>query len=192
MSRLRAWGMATALTVGAIAPSAAFADDSPTTTTDTRPLYKRLFSSPKPAPAPAARYGAVAAPPGQQPIGQPLSPDAVRAALQAEQDAYLRRTLACVKLQEAALQRNDDALYRQAEELQRQADAIYKQRITALGLSPAVRAPLPKTENAFAASFDLAPEKPVDPKAAAAKLVAPAAPVPVSGGTTAEVREVKP
>ena len=76
-------------------------------------------------------------------------------------------------------------------ERERQAKAIYEQRVGALGVSKSARAPLPPSSGTgFAASFDLAPEKPSDPKAAAARLIAPSAPVPVSG--TAEVREVKP
>jgi hypothetical protein len=146
-------------------------------------LYKRMFFAPKPAPAagPVARNGAVAAPPGQQPLSQPLSPEAIAAALKAEQVAYLRRLEVCGKLQQIALDRNDEALLRQVEELERQADAVYKQRTAALGLSRTVRAPLPNSDNAFAGSFEIAPEKPVDPKVAATRLVAPAAPVPVTG-----------
>lgn len=199
MSRLRAWGVAAALTAGAIAPTVASAADSPNATTDTRPLYKRMFSAPKPAQAgPVVRNGAVAAPPGQLPSSQALSPDAVSAALQAEQDAYLRRLDVCVKLQQIAIDTGDDDLYGQAVELQRQADGLYKQRIAALGVSRSVRAPLPNSNNAFAASLNLAPEKPIDVKASAAKLVAPAAPVPVTGtaGVAAPpgqetIREVK-
>ncbi len=189
MNRFRVWGAAVALTLGAVAP--AVAADSPTATTDSRPWYKRMFFAPKPA-GPTVRNGPVAAPPGQAPIGTTLSPELIQVAWKAESDAYLRRLDVCVKLREAAIQRNDDALMRQVDELERQAEAIYKQRMTALGVSKSVRAPLPATSGgAFAASFDLAPEKPIDPKAAAAKLVAPAAPVPISGAT-AEVREVKP
>src|SRR5262245_50282267 len=114
MSRLRAWGMAAALTVGVISPAVAGAADSPTTT-DSRPLYKRMFSAPKPAPVgPVVRNGAVAAPPGQLPSSQALSPDAISAALQAEQAAYLRRMDVCVKLQQIALDTNDEALLRHA------------------------------------------------------------------------------
>ena len=95
----------------------------------------------------------------------------------------------CLKLREAANARGDEALMRQVDELERQANAIYQQRVSALGV-PKTKAPLPPSSNTgFAASFDLAPEKPTDPKAAAAKLVAPAAPVPVE---TASVREVNP
>jgi hypothetical protein len=63
--------------------------------------------------------------------------------------------------------------------------------VAALGV-PKVKAPLPASSNTgFAASFDLSPEKPLDPKEAASKLVAPAAPVPVTG--TAEIiRTVSP
>ncbi len=184
MNRFRAWGVAAAL--AASATPAVAADPPTTTTTDTRPWYKKMFvSAPKPA-GPTVRSGPVAAVPSA-----PLTPEAVSDAVKAEYVAWERRMSVCLKLREAAITRNDDALLRQVDELERQANAIYQQRVSALGV-PKVKAPLPPSNNTgFAASFDLAPEKPVDPKAAAAKLVAPAAPVPVSG--TAELpREVKP
>lgn len=188
MRRFRAWGVAAALAIGAGAPAAAA--DPPSATTDSRPWYKRMFvSAPKPA-GPTVRSGPVAvAPPNQMPTSTPLSPEAVAVAFKAENDAYLRRLDVCVKLRQAALDRNDDSLWRQVDELERQAKAIYEQRVGALGIPKSAKAPLP-SNTGFAASLDLAPEKPIDPKAAAAKLVAPAAPVPVSG--TAEAREVKP
>ena len=109
--------------------------------------------------------------------------------MKAEYLAWDRRMLVCNKLREAANVRGDEALMRQVDELERQANAIYQQRVSALGV-PKAKAPLPPSSNTgFAASLDLAPEKPVDPKAAAAKLIAPAAPVPVE---TASVREVNP
>lgn len=191
--------MAAALTVGTLLLSVArAADDSQPQ--DNRPWYKRMFSAPKPVPTestvPVARNGAVAAPPGQQPISKPLSPEAVSAALQAEQAAYLRRLNVCVELRKAAEERNDNVLRMQVDEFERQAEAIYKQRVSSLGLSKTVRAPLPNSNAGFAASFDLAPEKPIEPKAAAAKLIAPAAPVPTGSAApitgSAEVREVKP
>ena len=191
MRRFRAWGLAAALAAGAGAPAAFAADaDPPSATTDSRPWYKRMFvSAPKPA-GPTVRSGPVTvAPPNQMPTSSPLSPDAVAVAFKAENDAYLRRLDVCVKLRQAALERNDDALWRQVDELERQAKAIYEQRVGALGIPKSAKAPLPSSTG-FAASLDLAPEKPIDPKAAAAKLVAPAAPVPASG--TAEAREVKP
>jgi hypothetical protein len=188
MNRFRAWGAAVALALGAAAPLVAA---PPMVGTDTRPWYKRLFFAPKPA-GPVVRSGSTLAPPGQPPLSATLSPEMVQAAWKAESDAYLRRLDVCVALRQAALDRNDDSLLKQVDELERQAEAIYKQRVAALGVSRSVRAPLPAAGGAgFAASFDLAPEKPTDPKAAARKLVAPAAPVPV-GGATAEVREVKP
>lgn len=182
MHALRVWGVAAALAVGA-GGSAAAADE--------RPWYKKMFGgAPAPAPVgPTVRSGPVVAAPDRAPTAA-LSPDAVAAAFKAESDAYLRRMDVCLKLRQAALDRNDDALYRQVDELERQAKAVYDQRIGALGVSKSVKAPLPASGAGFAASFDLAPEKQIDPKAAAAKLIAPAAPVPVSG--TAELREVKP
>jgi hypothetical protein len=184
MRRFRVWGVAAALAVGA--------GGSVATAADARPWYKRMFGGP-PAPAPVGptvRTGPVIAAPNSAPSTAPLSPDMVAAAFKAESDAYLRRMDVCLKLRQAALERNDDSLNRQVDELERQAKAIYEQRISALGVSKGVKAPLPSAGTGFAASFDLAPEKQADPKAAAAKLIAPAAPVPVSG--TAELREVKP
>ena len=184
MSRFRTWGVAAALAAGAAAPAAAA--DPPTATTDARPWYKKMFTSaPKPA-GPTVRSGPVAAVPST-----PLAPEVVADAVKAEYVAWERRMSVCLKLREAAGARNDDALLRQVDELERQANAIYQQRVAALGV-PKVKSPLPATPGTgFAASFDLMPEKPVDPKVAAAALVAPAAPVPVSG--SAELpREVKP
>ena len=197
MIRFRAWGVAAALALGAA--GTAVAADPPKVAADKRPWYKRMFSAPKPA-GPVARSGPVAAVPGRPPVNVTLPPDVVYTALQAEQDAYLRRMLICTKLRETAYDSNDEALLRQVEELERQADALYKQRMAALGVSRNIRAPLPTTGGAVASSLDLAPEKPVDPKEAAAKLVAPAAPVPASGtasatgtGATAQpIYEVKP
>lgn len=208
MRRFRGWGIAAALAVGVSAPASsgadaaprvpvaraaapAGADAPPATATDSRPWYKRMFTSaPKPV-GPTVRSGSVvAAPPDRPPTSAALSADAVATALRAESDAYLRRMDVCLKLRQAALERNDDSLMRQVDELERQAKALYEQRTGALGVSKSARAPLPSAGTGFAASFDLAPEKPTDPKAAAARLVAPAAPVPVSG--TAELREVKP
>ena len=189
MRRFRAWGVAAALATGASAP-AAVAADSPSATTDSRPWYKKMFvSAPKPA-GPVVRSGPVVAAPDRPPMSSPLTPDVVATAFKAESDAYLRRMDVCLKLRQAALDRNDDALMRQVDELERQAKALYEQRVSALGVPKTPKAPLPASNTGFASSFDLAPEKPTDPKAAAAKLIAPAAPVPVSG--TAEVREVKP
>lgn len=185
MRRFRVWGVAAALAVGAGGSPAVAAD------ADARPWYKRMFTSaPAPKPAgPTVRSGPVVAAPDRAPSVGTLSPDAVAAAVKAESDAYLRRMDVCLKLRVVALERNDDALNRQVDELERQAKAVYEQRVSALGVSRSLKAPLP-SGTGFAASFDLAPEKQADPKAAAARLVAPAAPVPVSG--SAELREVKP
>jgi hypothetical protein len=192
MSRFRSWGIATALAVSVTAP--AVADDPPATTTDSRPWYKRMFSSaPKPA-GPTVRSGPVAAVPGHAPSAT-LPPEMVAEAVKAEYIAWERRTNVCLKLREAAIARNDEALMRQVDELERQTNAIYQQRVSALGV-PKYKAPLPAAppSTGFAASFDLAPTKPEDPKAAAARLVAPAAPVPASGTASAApgqgVREV--
>lgn len=180
MRRFRVWGVAAALAVGA--------GGSVATAADARPWYKRMFGG-TPV-GPTVRTGPVVAAPNAAPSTAPLSPDMIATAFKAESDAYLRRMDVCLKLRQAALDRNDDALNRQVDELERQAKAVYEQRITALGVSKSVKAPLPPAGTGFAASLDLAPERQADPKAAAAKLVAPAAPVPVSG--TAELREVKP
>ncbi|MCS6863568.1 MAG: hypothetical protein RMJ56_03745 [Gemmataceae bacterium] len=188
MSRFRAWAIVAALS--GVGNGGAVAAPPPITPMDTRPWYQRLFFAPKPA-GPVVRHGAVAAPPGQPPLSRPLTPETVQAAFQAESEAYLRRLDVCVKLRQIALERQDESLLRQVDELERQAKALYDQRVAALGISKSVRAPLPvMNKGSFAASLDLAPEKPADPKENAARLVAPAAPVPVSG--TAEVREVQP
>ncbi len=186
MSRFRAWGVAAALAVGVGAPVVAA---SPTAT-DARPWYKKMFSAPKPAVGPVVRNGPVVGTP-RTPTA-PLPPDVVQAAVKAEVDALHRRMTVCTELRQIAFDKNDDALMRQVDELERQAKAVYEARVAALGVSKTAKAPLPTGSNTgFAASFDLAPEKPLDPKVAAARLVAPAAPVPVSG-TAEVVREVKP
>lgn len=191
MSRFRAWGLAAAMTAAMTAPAAA--DDPPNATTASRPWYKRMFSNaPKPA-GPTVRSGSVAAVPGRAPTAT-LTPEMVAESVKAEYIAWDRRMLVCNKLKTVALERNDEALWKQADELERQANAIYQQRVSALGV-PKYKAPLPPAapSSGFAASFDLAPTKPDDPKAAAARLVAPAAPVPVSGTASAQgVREVNP
>ena len=185
MSRFRVWGVAAALAVGAAAPTVA----AEPTATDARPWSKRMFSAPKPV-GPVVRSGPVTGAP--RTLSAPLSPDAVQAAVKAEADALIRRLDVCVQLKLIADEKNDDALMRQVDELERQAKAVYEARVAALGVSKTAKAPLP-VGSGFAASFDLAPEKPLDPKTAAAKLVAPAVPVPVSGTASAPgVREVKP
>jgi hypothetical protein len=152
-------------------------------------------SSPKPA-GPTVRSGPVAAVPGRAPTAT-LTPEIIAEAVKAEYLAWDRRMLVCNKLKTVALARNDEALYKQADELERQANAIYQQRVSALGV-PKYKAPLPPAASStgFAASFDLAPTKPEDPKAAAARLIAPAAPVPVSGTASASpgqgYRQVNP
>ena len=157
MRRIRVWGVAAALAVGA-GGSAAAADG------DARPWYKRMFAgAPAPKPVgPTVRSGPVAAAPDRAPAAA-LAPDVVAAAFRAESDAYLRRMDVCLKLRQTALDRNDDALMRQVDELERQAKAIYEQRISALGVSKSIKAPLPSVGTGFASSFDLAPEKPTDP-----------------------------
>lgn len=189
MSRFRAWVVAVALggAAGTAAPVSA-ADSGPSA--DTRPWYKKLFvSAPKPA-GPTVRSGPVT--PGR---ASTLSQDTVRAAAQAEADALVRRMEVCLKLRQAAFDKNDDDLMRQVDELERQAKAVYEARLAALGVPKPTRAALP-TAPETATVLDLVPEKNLDPKAAAAKLMAPAAPVPVSGTASAApestVREVKP
>lgn len=192
MSRLRAWVIAAALGGAAVTAAPVRAADAPA---DTRPWYKKVFvSAPKPA-GPAVRSGPVMP---ARPMSAPLPPDAVREAVKAEADALLRRMDVCDKLRQAAFDKNDEALMRQVDELERQAKAVYEARVAALGVSKSAKAPLPPTgpTHGVVTSLDFAPEKPLDPKAAAANLVAPAAPVPVSGTAALEpeapVREVKP
>lgn len=121
----------------------------------------------------------------------------VQSAVKAEADALMRRMDVCLKLRQAALDKNDDELMRQVDELERQAKAVYETRVAALGVPKSMKAPLPPAAtDGVASAFDFAPDKALDPKAAAAKLVAPAAPVPVSGTASitpaTDVREVKP
>ncbi len=119
-----------------------------------------------------------------------LAPEVVADAVRAEREAWERRMSVCLRLRQIALDRNDELLMRQVDELERRANALYAQRVSAMGV-PKLKAPLPPDSSAgFAASLDLAPEKPIDPKAAAAKLTAPAAPTPVTG--SANIRTVKP
>ena len=93
MSRFRAWGVAAAVAVGATAPVGA-AD--PPAATDSRPLYKRMFTSaPKPA-GPTVRSGPVAPAPSAA-----LSTDVVTDAVKAEYVAWERRMSVCLKLREA-------------------------------------------------------------------------------------------
>lgn len=191
MNRFRAWVVAVAIGGAGAAPAGAA--DAPAT--DARPWYKKLFvSAPKPA-GPAVRSGPVV--PARS---APLPPAAVREAVQAEADALMRRMDVCLKLRQAAFDKNDEALMRQVDELERQAKAVYETRCAALGVSKSMKAPLPVARSGTATTLDLAPEKDLDPKRAAAQLVAPAAPVPVSGTASAapkappvsDIREVNP
>jgi len=197
MNRFRAWGVAAvlgALGAGAVAPAGA-ADAPFATPTDDRPWYKRMFFSPPPQPGPVIRTGTLVAAPGAMPAGSALPAEVVHDAVRAEAAAWQRRMDVCLKLRAVAIERNDKALERQVDELERQINALYAQRVNALGV-PKTKYPLPvQPSSGFAASFDLAPEKPVDPKEAAARLVAPSQPVPV--GTAGiqpgpGVREVNP
>lgn len=162
MLRYRAWAAAAALGAGALA----YAADPP---------------------APRSGVRAVGGAPKTASVVPPsaLPAETVQAALKAESEAWERRVGVCLRLRQIALDKNDEALMRQADELEQRANALYQARASALGV-PKVKAPLPAT----ASALELLPEKPLDAKAAATKLTAPAAPVPAS--ETAEVREVKP
>jgi hypothetical protein len=162
MLRYRAWAAAVALGAGALA----YAADPP---------------------APRSGVRAVGGTPKTASVMPPsaLPAETVQAAVKAEFEAWERRVGVCLRLRQIALDRNDEALMRQADELEQRANALYQARVSALGV-PKVKAPLPPSS----AALELLPEKPLDAKAAAAKLVAPAPPVPA--GETAEVREVKP
>ena len=161
MLRYRAWAAAVALGAGALAVAAD-------------------------PPAPRSGVRAVGGTPKTASVTPPsaLPAEMVQAALKAEYEAWERRVGVCLRLRQIALEGNDEALMRQADELEQRANALYQARVSALGV-PKVKAPLPT-----AAALELLPEKPPGAKATAAKLTAPAAPVPV--GETAEVREVKP
>lgn len=190
MNRFRVWGVAAALAVTVGAATSARAAE-PTVGTDTRPWYKRMFFSPPKPVGPVVRSGPVAGAPGRAPSGV-LAPEVVADAVKAEYGAWERRMSVCNELRKVAYDKNDEALVRQVEELERQVNATYQQRVSALGV-PKVKAPLPSAPSTgFASSFDLAPEKPFDPKAAAAKLAPPAAPVPVGTASALPYSEVKP
>lgn len=182
MTRFRAWGLSAALTVGAGAPTVAA--EPPTQTT----LAAKLFgpSKPKP-PGPSARATSPV-----MPATAPLPPEVLAEALQAEQDAYLRRLTVCSELRRVAAETNNDSLARQADELERQAAAVYNQRVAALGV-PKVKSPLPEP-SPLTATY-----APLDPQSAANRLTAP--PAPAAGTITAgargpaspePIREVKP
>jgi hypothetical protein len=162
MLRYRAWAAGFALSAGALA----YAADPP---------------------APRSGVRAVGGTPKTASLTPPsaLPADLVQTALKAEFAAWERRVGVCLRLRQIALETNDEGLMRQADDLEQRANALYQARASALGV-PKVKAPLPAT----AAALELLPEKPTDAKAAAAKLTAPASPVPA--GETAEVREVKP
>ncbi|HJZ55608.1 MAG TPA: hypothetical protein VKE74_11640, partial [Gemmataceae bacterium] len=124
-------------------------------------------------------------------VTAPLPPEVVADALRAEQDAYLRRLSVCSELRRIGADTNDEALIRQADELERQAAAVYNQRVAVLGV-PKVKAPISEV-----APTSLGAYLPTDPKAAANRLSAPAAPTAVTGEAKApalpdRIREVKP
>lgn len=182
MHRFRAWGLAAlAAAAGATAatatdpPRAARPGGNPTTVVD------KLFGKKKtdPAPGPDGKTPPPAAAPG-------LPADVKAAALRDEQDAYERRMAVCLKLREAAVERNDDALMRQVDDLERQAAALYNARTAALGI--------PKVSPADVLDRRLGTGVAVTP------LTAPAAPTPAGPATAAarstsperDVREVRP
>jgi hypothetical protein len=177
MNRFRVWGLSAALTAGLGGPVAAADPPAPGEPTT---LANKLFGPKQPKAGPAT--------PQRPPtVTAPLSPAVLAEALRAEQDAYLRRVSVCTELRRVAVERGDESLVRQADELERQTAALYNARVAALGVSR-VKSSLPDPS---AVPPDGGPPAP-DPigRAAASRLVAPAAPVP--GSTTAQVREVKP
>lgn len=175
MNRFRVWGLSAALAAGGGAASAA----PPAQPVQPTTLMHKLFG-----PKPPKPVGPAVPSSPQRPltITVPLPQEVVVDALRAEQEAYLRRVSVCTELRRVALEKGDDALAKQADELERQSAALYNARVTGLGVSR-VKAPLPETPALASAEPILTPEQ------KAARLVAPAAPVP---GSTAEVREVKP
>ncbi|MCE9564742.1 MAG: hypothetical protein K8U57_22135 [Planctomycetes bacterium] len=177
MKQFRVWGVSAALAVGLGGPVAAA--DMPEQTT----LMKKLFG-----PKTAKPAGPSAASDPQRPvtITAPLPQEVLIDALRAERDAWQRRVSVCEELRRIAFDKGDDALSRQADELERQATALYNLRVAGLGVTR-VKAPLP--ESAGFASEALSSDSQTA-AAKARKLAAP--PTPVSGTTTAQVREVKP
>ncbi|HEY2910676.1 MAG TPA: hypothetical protein VGI99_10545 [Gemmataceae bacterium] len=159
MPRYRAWGLAAAVAAG-LAPAAVAADASKPPTT----LFAKWFG-PKPKPKSVAR--------GSTPptVVAPLAPEVLQAALNAEQEAWIRRVNVCSKLREIANDKRDDALMRQADELERQATVLYNERTEALGV-PRMKVVDRKRESGKSM----------------VKLDAPTAPVAIDAG----VREVQP
>lgn len=176
MNRCRAAGVVAAIAVGWASPASA-ANPPPEQTT----LIKKLFgpSTPKPA-GPTVRSGPVT-PKRPITVSGSLPPKVLADALQAEQEAYLRRVSVCTELRRVALERGDEALLRQADELERQFGTLYNSRVAALGVAR-TKAPLPEPT---ARSF----ENSTDVTLAAKQLVPPAAPVP---GTTTAAARIKP
>jgi hypothetical protein len=191
MNRFGVWWSAAALGALLAAAGPGRAADSPlATTADDRPWYKKLFVSPPAQPGPAARTAPVVSIPGASGIGSALPAEVVADAFKGEVAALQRRMSVCLKLREAAVALNDRELERQVDELERQINALYAQRTGALGV-PKTKAPLPTQAAAgLAPQLEIAPaEKPLAPSAAAARLTAPAQPVPAG---SAAVREVGP
>ena len=141
MHRYGAWGLSAALAFGPAVTTAVAAEPPPArpAPAEAKPWYGRLFGSDEPEP-PAARPPE----PVRPPIATaPLSPEAVAAALRAEQEAYLRRLDVCTKLRHLAVQSGDDSLLQQADTLEQQATALYHGRVARFGVKsvrPAVAA----------------------------------------------------
>lgn len=131
MRRFGAWGLTAALATGAGISASLAADPPPQPASSAKPWYNRLFGDEKPSPPPPS----AAATPARPPIPTaPLAPEAVAEALQAEQEAYLRRLEVCTKLRQLALESHDDALMQQADTLERQATALYHGRVARFGV----------------------------------------------------------
>ncbi len=129
MRKLRVWGLGAVLFAGGLGMSAAMAAD--TKDAEEQPSAKsgwnwNVFGS-KDKPAAAT----------DKPKAEPEPPKPVRpdpaTILKQERDKLMRRTAACLRLQEIALQTNDAELQRVADQLSDRAYQVYLQRTANVG-----------------------------------------------------------
>lgn len=152
MRRFGAWGLTAALATGAGVAAGIAADPPVPPSSTAKPWYGRLLGDSEPGQPPATERATPARPPIPT---APLAPEVVADALQAEQDAYLRRLEVCTKLRQLALESNDEAMLQQADTLERQATALYHGRVARFG----VKSIRPTRNDAEART---APPKPAD------------------------------
>ena len=177
MNKYRVWGLSAALAAGVGGLALAGDPNMQPNQTTLAQKISDLFDSK------ASKPTASSGPATPATITAPLTPEVLARCLQAENDAYLRRVEICTKLRLIADEKNDPALNRKADELEKQAENLYNARTFALGI-PKTKSPAPESSHAMRL------EEPASPKAAAEKLLAPAA--PVAETSTAAIREVQP